>query len=161
MKNGENYIQFITNRNAFPSIEGQYTMRTSDGKYHSITYEIPLDFDYNEMIVREYEISTAETFHKTGTIRLAVNGTLMDVKYFVNSDGFHVNDLSRPLVPKPAPVPIPVARITPIAAGIPSTVVPSKPNPANNRPVRNQQQLRPSDFIRRILTPPTSRPITS
>lgn len=155
MKNGENYIQFITNRNTFPSMEGQYTMRTSDRKYHSITYEIPLDFDYNEMIVREYEISTEENFYKTGTIRLALNNTDMDVKYFVNSNGFHVSDIERPGVQKPVVSTPP----KPSSAPKPTTVASNRPQ-LNNRPVRNQQVRgsRPGSVNGRVLNPSFARP---
>lgn len=98
MKNGENYIQFISRRNQFSSIEGQYTLRTSDRKYHSVTYEIPLnDFDFNGIVIREHEMSTEENFQKSGTLRIDVNKTSMDVKYFVNKNGFFVTDIEKPL----------------------------------------------------------------
>lgn len=117
MKNGQSYIQFITKKTPFSSIEGQYTLRSSDKKYHSITYEIPIDdFDYNGIAVREYEISSPDTFFKTGTLRLLTKGELMDVKYFINSNGFHVGNLLKkgpPVAPLPTisdlPVPPPTA----------------------------------------------------
>jgi hypothetical protein len=53
LKNGENFIQFIGRRGQFSSIEGSYTLRTSDRRYHTIVYEIPLnDFDYVGMSVK-------------------------------------------------------------------------------------------------------------
>lgn len=53
LRNGENFIQFIGHKNRFASIEGSYTLRTSDRRYHTIVYEIPLDdFDYNGMAVK-------------------------------------------------------------------------------------------------------------
>lgn len=53
LKNGENFIQFIGNQNKFSSIEGSYTLRTGDRRYHTIVYEIPLnDFDYVGMSVK-------------------------------------------------------------------------------------------------------------
>lgn len=113
MKNGENYIQFISKRNQFLSIEGQYTLRTSDRKYHSVTYEVPLDdFDFNGVIVHEHEMSTEENFHKSGTLRIDVNGTLMDIKYFVNKGGFYVADIEKPqsATRPPVPPPVPVSQ---------------------------------------------------
>lgn len=152
MKNGESYIQFISKRNPFASIEGQYTFRTSDRKYHSITYEIPLDdFDYNGISVREYEISTEENFFKTGTLSLALNGTQMDVRYFINSDGFHVTGLKRPIPP-----------VNPIPPQLSNVSTPRTVNrPVNRRPVRNQQQQsrnRVSLVNGRVLNPSFSRP---
>lgn len=117
-------------------------MRTSDRKYHSVTYEIPLDLDYQEMIIREYEVSTQENFFKTGTISLGLPNAQMDVKYFVNNNGFHVSNLQRP-------------------AGAISNVQ-TKPNeiapatrPISNRIVRNQ---RPGAINSRVLNPTFSRP---
>lgn len=150
MKNGESYIQFVSNRSPFASIEGQYTFRTSDRKYHSVTYEIPLeDFDYSGMSVREYEISTEENFFKTGTLSLSLNATQMDVRYFVNSDGFHVTGLKRPL-----------AQGNPNANAIPAATRPVNNRPLNNRPVRNQQQIRNrvGTTNGRVLNPSFSRP---
>lgn len=111
MKNGENYIQFVSKRSQFSSIEGQYTFLTSDKRYHSVTYEIPLnDFDFNGIVIREYEISTVENFHKSGTLRIIVNKILMDVKYFVDKNGFFVSDIEKPQIPSASPpVPAPVA----------------------------------------------------
>lgn len=126
-------------------------MRTSDRKYHSITYEIPLDLDYHEMVVREYEISTEENFFKTGTISLGLNGTQMDVKYFVNSNGFHVANLQKagaPVVPN-QPKPTLTTRASIVN------------RPTNARPVRNQQQQRsnrPGSVNGRVLNPSFSRP---
>ncbi|CRL05910.1 CLUMA_CG018883, isoform A [Clunio marinus] len=147
MKTGENYIQFVTKRSGFQSLEGQYTLKTSDKRYHSITYEIPLDNDYIEMLIREYEISTPENFYKTGTLGLIVNGNPMDVKYYVNKSGFHVTDVKQPtgslifdlLRPNTQSRPAPVSR--PAAAG-------------SSRPVRN----RPAPVVPRVLNPSFSRP---
>lgn len=141
MKDGENYIQFVTQRSSFSSVEGQYTFRTSDKKYHSITYEVPIEeLDSNTIIIREYEISTPDNFYKTGTLRLGLNDTSMDVKYFVNRDGFHVTDLKSPDGGEPAlPLGLPAGR--PVR---------------NNRPVRN----RPARATQppRALNPSFSRP---
>lgn len=53
LRNGENFVQFIGYQNKFTSIEGSYTLRTSDRRYHTIVYEIPLDdFDYVGMAVK-------------------------------------------------------------------------------------------------------------
>lgn len=163
MKNGENYIQFVSQRSAFPSIEGQYTFRTSDKKYHSVTYEIPLDLDYSEMLVREYEVSSEDNFYKTGTISLGVNGTQMDVKYFVNRSGFHVTNLSKPAA-KPAATARPVPAVPSVNPSAPvNRPVPIPVNrPANNRPVRNRPQPgtnRPGAVgAARMLSPSFSRP---
>lgn len=55
--NGEHFVQHINNSQSFISIEGSYSFKTSDKRYHSISYEIPLDFDYVAMIVKgEYKI---------------------------------------------------------------------------------------------------------
>lgn len=43
----------------------------------------------------EYEISTEENFFRSGVLRVNVNGTFMDVKFYVNKNGFHVADLQR------------------------------------------------------------------
>lgn len=115
MRNGENYIQFISKKNQFLSVEGQYTLRTSDRKYHSVTYEVPLDdFDFTGVVVHEHEMSTEENFFKSGTLRIDVNGTLMDIKYFVNKSGFYVADIEKPLSPTrpsvPPPIPISLQR---------------------------------------------------
>lgn len=107
MKNGENYIQFISKKGQFISIEGQYTLQTSDRKYHTVTYEIPLeDFDFNGVIVHEHEMSAEENFHKSGTLRIDANGTLMDVKFFVNKTGFFVADIEKPLTNRPLVLPL-------------------------------------------------------
>lgn len=54
--NGEHFVQHINNTQSFLSIEGSYSFKTSDKKYHSISYEIPLDFDYVAMIIKgEYK----------------------------------------------------------------------------------------------------------
>lgn len=146
MNNGENYIQFITHRNSFPSIEGQYTMKTSDRKYHSITYEIPLDFDYYEMIIHEYEVSTQENFFKTGTISLGLPGAQMNVKYFVNSRGFHVANLQTG----------PVGSLGTITAKPNEVALSANRSIETNRIVRNQQ--RPGLVNSRVLNPTFSRP---
>lgn len=151
LKNGESYIQFITKRNPFLSLEGQYTFRTSDRKYHSITYEVPLDdFDYTGVLVREYEISTEENYFKSGTLELALNGTLMDVRYFVNKDGFHVNGIKRPAPPAPLPLAQPLAQTNPLNNQV------NLPN--NIRPVRNQQPRSRQSLFSRLLNPSFSRP---
>lgn len=130
MKNGENYIQFISKKSQFLSIEGQYTLRTSDRKYHSVTYEVPLDdFDFNGVIVNEHEMSAEENYHKSGTLRIDANGTIMDVKYFVNKSGFFVADIEKPLTPTRPPVPAP----------IPVTLRPQIANSAGERRARSQQ----------------------
>lgn len=136
MKDGENYIQFVTQKSSFSSVEGQYTFRTSDNKYHSITYEIPIDeVDSNTIIIREYEISTPENFYKTGTLRLGLNDTSMDVKYYVNRNGFHVTDLKSP---ETADSSLPL--------GAPA-----------GRPVRNNRPNRPPRATER---PRASRPVS-
>lgn len=166
LKNGENYIQFISSRNPFKSIEGQYTFRTSDRKYHSITYEIPIDdLDYNGMVIREYEMSTEENFYKFGTLRIGLNNSAMDVKYFVNKNGFHIADLQRPVpvdVPQQASVsqPVPVPAVGPIPPSPPTrqtpTVAASRPTQPANRPDprNNQQQVRGQQSVQspRLLT---------
>lgn len=43
-------------------------------------------------MIRENEISSAEAFFKTGTLRLRINGTDTDVKYYINRSGFHIQD---------------------------------------------------------------------
>ena len=115
-------------------MEGQYTFRTSDKKYHSITYEVPLDdFDYSGMNIREYEVSTDENFYKTGTLGLDFNGKQMDVRYFVNKDGFHVTNLkmqdSSADPNEQSPIPLLNNRIT-------RNQPRYRPGPANSRPVR-------------------------
>jgi hypothetical protein len=181
LKNGQSYIQFITKKVPFSSIEGQYTLRSSDKKYHSITYEIPIDdFDYNGVAVREYEISSPETFFKTGTLRLLTKGEFMDVKYFINSNGFHVGNLLKkgpPLTPLPTisdvPAPPPVAPPAPQPASDVTvntgdisftTSINSQPtqasSPARNRPVRNQRRAnqQTTPLNPRALNPSFSRP---
>lgn len=142
MKDGENYIQFVTQRSAFSSVEGQYTFRTSDDKYHSITYEIPIDeVDSNTIIIREYEISTPENFYKTGTLRLGLNDTSMDVKYYVNRNGFHVTDLkSLDTVDSALPLGTPAGRIIRQQANSALPLGSPAGRPVrNNRPVPNRQ----------------------
>ena len=96
------------------------------------------DFDYHGLAIREYEMSTEENYFKTGTIRLGVNGTDMDVLWFVNSNGFHVSDLQKPSnktvtqsVPASTPVPS-IAISTPDV-----TLRPPTADVDNNRPVRS------------------------
>lgn len=115
-------------------MEGQYTFRTSDKRYHSITYEVPLDeFDYPVMTIREYEVSTDKNFYKTGTLGLDFNGKQMDVRYFVNKDGFHVSNLKMQGAPADlidqSPLPLLNNRIT-------RNQPRYRANAANNRPVR-------------------------
>lgn len=125
-------------------MEGQYTMRTSDRKYHTITYEIPLVSDYG-MIIREYEISTKANFLKTGTISLGLPGAQMNVKYFVDSSGFHVANLQT------------VESLSTISTK-PKEALQKEANQIieTNRKVRNQQ--RPGLFNSRVLNPTFSRP---
>lgn len=141
MKNGENHIQFIGHRNQFSSVEGQYTLLTSDGKYHSFTYEIPIgDFDYNGLSMREYEISDEDNFFKTGTLELSMNGTAMDARWYVNSKGFFISDLKR-LSPSLDLNPAPPALVS------------------NSRPVRNQPRVSGlGAVLNRVLNPSFSRP---
>lgn len=162
LRNGENYIQFISSRNPFKSIEGQYTFRTSDRKYHSITYEIPIDdLDYNGMVIREYEMSTEENFFKTGTLRIGVNNSAMDVKYFVNKNGFHVSDLQRPVsvsVQAPVAQPVPVPAVGPIPPPPPavSTTVSNNNRPTQpaTRVTRFSQQPRSQTRVDRPISLP-------
>jgi hypothetical protein len=49
----------------------------------------------------EYEISTEENFFRSGVLRVNVNGTSMDVKFYVNKNGFHVADLQKVGAPQP------------------------------------------------------------
>lgn len=114
-------------------MEGQYTFRTSDKKYHSVTYEVPLDdLDYSGINIREYEVSTDENYYKTGTLGLDFNGKQMDVRYFVNKDGFHVTNLKMQDAPEDLeqpPLPLLNNRIT-------RNQPRYRAAPANSRPVR-------------------------
>lgn len=49
----------------------------------------------------EYEVATEENFFRTGVVTLNVNNAPMDVKFFVDKNGFHVNDLKKPVIPVP------------------------------------------------------------
>lgn len=120
-------------------------MRTTDRKYHSITYEIPLDLEYYEMIIREYEVSTQENFFKTGTISLGLPGAQMNVKYFVNSNGFHVANLQRS-----------AESVSAVTTKPNEVVLPGNRPIESNRIVRNQQ--RPELVKNRALNPTFSRP---
>ncbi|CAO1437450.1 unnamed protein product [Diamesa hyperborea] len=102
--NGEHFVQHINNTQSFLSIEGSYSFKTSDKKYHSISYEIPLDFDYVAMIIKEYEISNEESFYRPGTLQIFANGTSQNVKYFVTSNGFHLSALQKLGGVRPDPV---------------------------------------------------------
>lgn len=156
LRNGENFVQFIGHQNKFASIEGSYTLRTSDRRYHTIVYEIPLDdFDYVGMAVKEYEISTEENFFRSGVLQLFVNGTAMDVKFFVNKNGFHVSELLRSGVSQP------VTQQQQRPTGVqrpfgPFNVVPQRgvQNPQQNFRQPQQQQQQNARF----LTPTFSRP---
>jgi len=147
LKDGSNYIQHINLRNSFPSIEGSYTFKTSDKNYHTVSYEVPLDLDYSTLIVKQYEIAPEENFFRAGSLNLQVNGTFMDVRYFVNSDGFHVGELQRQVVPVSQPQQqqqLPQQR--PVAAFN---------NNINNVQLNNQRQ---QPAINRRITPTFSRP---
>lgn len=122
-------------------MEGQYTLLTSDGKYHSFTYEIPIgDFDYNGLSMREYEISNEDNFFKTGTLELSMNGTTMDARWYVNNKGFFISDLKR-ISPSLDLNPAPPALVS------------------NNRPVRNQPREASGlgALINRVLNPTFGR----
>lgn len=132
-------------------------------------------------------MSTEENFFKSGTLRLDINGTNMDVRYFVNSKGFHVNDLKRldenqrPIASVPNPPQraalSPLQRLlgalqpTPVANAPIQNRQALGPNPVQaqnggaarpiNRIVRNQADprgVRPLAYNTRILNPSFSRP---
>jgi len=139
LKNGQNYIQFVSKRNQFSSIEGQYTFKTSDSKYHSITYEVPLDdLDHNGVVIRENEISSEDTFFKTGTLRLQFNGTNIDVKYFMNKNGFHVQDFVRPDQARQNVPQTPTVRLVP-----------------TNRTLRNQRRINQRGIVNNRISNPS------
>lgn len=175
LRNGENFIQFIGRKNRFASIEGSYTLRTSDRRYHTIVYEIPLDdFDYNGMAVKgeimrklidtrkfsdifglfcdiEYEISTEENYFRSGVLQLAVNGTFMDVKFFVNKNGFHVADLQIPGTQQPLQ--------QPQSGGVQRPFGPQvTPQRVTNNQVTQQRPTRQQQQPGRFLNPTFSRP---
>lgn len=52
----------------------------------------------------EYEISTEENYLRSGVLQLNVNGTAMDVKFFVNKNGFHVADLQKQVPQQQQPI---------------------------------------------------------
>jgi hypothetical protein len=53
------------------------------------------------LIFAEYEVATEENFFRTGVVTLNVNNAPMDVRFFVDKNGFHVNDLKKPVAPVP------------------------------------------------------------
>jgi hypothetical protein len=107
----------------------------------------------------EYEIATEENFLRSGVLQINVNGTLMDVKFFVNQNGFHVADLQRPggaqASPQPQQAQSGVQRpfgpqVTPQRGPVPPNI--NQPSPPPSRPARQQQQQQ------RFLNPTFSRP---
>lgn len=108
----------------------------------------------------EYEIATEENFFRSGVLQINVNGTFMDVKFFVNQNGFHVADLQRPggqplpQQPQSSGVQRPFGpQVTPQRGPAPQNInQPSPPPPS--RPARQQQQQQQQRF----LNPTFSRP---
>ncbi|XP_070502696.1 uncharacterized protein [Chironomus tepperi] len=156
LKNGENFVQFIINRNQFASIEGSYTLRTSDRRYHTVVYEIPLnDFDYVGMSVREYEVATEENFFRAGVVTLNVNNAPMDVKFFVDKNGFHVNDLRKPGTPVPNQKPQqgvqrPFGQLPLDPRVINRPPVSQQPAQQLQAPIQNNKQQVPSPTAKRV-----------
>ena len=112
------------------------------------------------MVIREYEMSTEENFFKTGTLRIGLNNSSMDVKYYLNKNGFHVADLKRPAtvsVPATVPIasiPIVIPSVVPIPPPIQSVPVPlaARSIPGLSRQVINQQRSNQPAASPRLLT---------
>lgn len=89
-------------------------------------------------------MSTEENFFKTGTLRIGLNNSAMDVKYFLNKNGFHVADLKRPTVVPVASIPIVIPSVLPMPPPIQPVPIPAqpvvRPSTGISRQVRNQQQ---------------------
>lgn len=104
----------------------------------------------------EYEIATEENYFRSGSLQLAINGTFMDVKFFVNKNGFHVADLQKPgsqqqLQPQSGGVQRPFGpQVTPQRG---NNQVSQQPQ---GRPTRQQQQQQQQPG--RFLNPTFSRP---
>lgn len=116
----------------------------------------------------EYEIATEENFFRSGTLALNVNSTQMDVKFFVDRNGFHVLDLQGPKAPqRPQQQPTGVQRpFGPLFNLGRANVrpVPLNPQQQPNRPNVNQLQQLPianrqaRNQNERFLNPTFSRP---